>query len=519
MGLWWQIADTLDDVVDDAAELDAIDELYDASGWSVLPNLTSSMAAARRAAVGSAGEAIGLAVGLTRIDPEVLRCSVGGFAWPELQSYFGAWRRRAFDQAMSEIPAADRIPYEAWGDLNRSRTAFVRWQAADPIKRGVVLFDDWGDAGEQFRYWARYQSTGRPAELLTASFGPGYRRLLRKVRPPLPPQPSNGFSLLEQRMRKAHLRPTTPQVGPVVDLLTDSAALDAKVLEYLGGVADPAEVATIARRIHTIVGRVAPNGDVGLLDEVTWRRLVGNRNPSPDELIDTMVAGLQLLDDQVALNKVGRLANVDVDVDDLLSVAGIESYFETLITRSGKENGPFFEVRVAAWFLADAGAGRPAQQAMAKRLRLQVPMEDGQDGPDLIVYVGTGAGMVAQIVQMKSFKDLSKLLETSTEGEIAGQILRDIKRIEGHRTPGHVIGPADIPGSPAQVPLAKEIVYFVDLANIRNVVGQSWATLTRQEAFVADFVDETNAHLTLPSTMALTKSRGGTPFQVRLERI
>jgi hypothetical protein len=219
----------------------------------------------------------------------------------------------------------------------------------------------------------------------------------------------------------------------IVRQLNDPAAIEAAVRVAIG---DVDEVADYSRQIKLLIDRLAGAGnnltDVqarALLGDLDGRAAAGKAVPNFSELVGILVLGLKAAEDEVA--------EVGGAMDDLLAVEGVESFFFDLVTRSGHANGSLYELRLAAErlaLLADEGAHAPSGL-----VRLQIPMADGQKGPDLGWIPPAFDQIVLQ--QAKSYADLRKLTQGMKSNDMVVQVGTDLQRLKKHTPPFHITLP------------------------------------------------------------------------------
>lgn len=211
-----------------------------------------------------------------------------------------------------------------------------------------------------------------------------------------------------------------------------------------------------------------------------------------------LVAGMQAAKDEVEL---GGCA-----LKEVMDVPGVETFFEALVTQSGHGNGAAFELRCISELLFDLKQAHLADPHML--VRLQVPMLDGRDGPDMLwVYLDE-----AVLVQAKSYADLSKLIAIRSSNELLGQLDRDIRRLKAQGFTVEVE-----PGKP-RMKISPTVHWRIDWMRIEKEAFATAEQMAKVRKSLEDFQKEVNDTLKDPHTKELLGLDPSDPdFQVVLE--
>lgn len=375
----------------------------------------------------------------------------GAFLDPELQWHLRRWRsgrlagqalERDIDTWLARVGRSGAPPKPA---LNPADTAAY----AEAMDRWIDKLVDWAVVnkldtavpGSPLEY-ARGPRQGLPNLRLQLYLGEHYRAYLRgATHDPRIPSP--------QRSRWQSLTRVWPPAGPdaVGDLLTmlnNPAALRATVREVAAQTRvalDRFDADRAASLLEALVERYKQNG---VLDADGAGRLMGRKPLSQHEFVYRVVAGLDMMEDEADA--------IFAPLDDLLEVAGIESFLEQVIHKSGYEHGYRFEVFLAARALFE---GYPPSD-----LWMQV-FVNGKMGPDMVRIIERAGQRMARIIQAKSYQSLDDLLGEGGVGEIKRQLLSDLKRVAGDGF--HVTGPDGV----TRLPVDALIEFKLDWLRLR----------------------------------------------------
>jgi hypothetical protein len=289
------------------------------------------------------------------------------------------------------------------------------------------------------------------------------------------------------------LRANPPSPGA---LAANAASLSGKVAEIMTQYAHKlsGDPTTQVARVEKLLARLVDSGNLAEMTEEGMKRILGSKSLHEDELVALLVQGLNWME--------AEAASQARTVDELLDIEGIEYFFQDLLTRGGYQHGSRFEITCLAREIANG--------ADAASMRLQVPMLDSRKGPDIVRYFAS----TAQLIQAKSFSDLSDLIRESTSAEIFEQLVKDLTRLGEH---GFKV--AANPPSNKTMALKKEIIFRVDLMQLQRKYDGSVDDLQEEALEEVEKMAEQVSHwLSLSSTKKqFGMDESDSPFQLVVE--
>lgn len=219
--------------------------------------------------------------------------------------------------------------------------------------------------------------------------------------------------------------------------LTEAGYENLGNLAKVGGDVDPIKVSKIVTKIKKLASVYAEGGDLTKLTPKQVEKLTGGGSYDPAFFIEEIVGGYATLVEQAQRIAKAQLSlgitpaiNADKLIDDLFEVDGFEGFFETALRQKVHDHAYIFE-QFQALALLQRGF-HPS--AIIPQIRLHIVKKVlqywkyAQQGPDLLVAVRKNGRKFFQVVQMKSFQDINRLLGEGGAGEILRQCTLDSNR-------------------------------------------------------------------------------------------
>ena len=212
----------------------------------------------------------------------------------------------------------------------------------------------------------------------------------------------------------------------------DAAGYTARKLDDVVDAVDqlPPELARYKPQVRALLDKVIPPGLSPAEHTAAVAKILGRQERTVEDLAYLLADAMDMATERIStVNR--TVGDPTIDLDEVLEVEGIDSFFADAVQLGGYEHGTGMEMTTLTETLAflkrtpEIAAAHGPNVRFTQLVRLQEYI-GGEKGPDMVVYIRPGW---AAVIQCKDVKSLSALLTSPTSAEVERQFFSDLDRL------------------------------------------------------------------------------------------